>query len=101
MGPAVRRRRRRAARRAAARRPAARRRRRAAARRPAARVRRAAAADARRRRRRWTDASLPPGWEEIQQADGSVYFFNVDTGASSWDRPGAGVDVKADLGMAE
>jgi hypothetical protein len=47
------------------------------------------------------DASLPPGWEEIQQADGSVYFFNVDTGASSWDRPGAGVDVKADLGMAE
>ena len=41
------------------------------------------------------DSSLPPGWEEIQQADGSVYFFNVDTGASSWDRPGG------DAGIAE
>ena len=46
---------------------------------------------------------LALAYDEIvaQQADGSVYFFNVDTGASSWDRPGAGVDVKADLGMAE
>ena len=32
--------------------------------------------------------ALPPGWEKHQdKASGEPYYFNVDTGESSWDRP--------------
>ena len=34
-------------------------------------------------------AGLPAGWEEHVGADGTPYYHNVKTGATSWDRPAA------------
>lgn len=31
--------------------------------------------------------SLPPGWQAVTAADGSMYFWNKNTGAVSWDKP--------------
>ena len=30
---------------------------------------------------------LPEGWEEVATEDGSLYYWNAATGASSWERP--------------
>eukprot|EP00982_Pelagococcus_subviridis_P002061 15844-Pelagococcus_subviridis.AAC.8 len=32
-------------------------------------------------------APLPEGWKPCRTGDGQVYYFNFDTGASSWDHP--------------
>lgn len=30
---------------------------------------------------------LPPGWKPCQEENGELYYFNFDTGKSSWDHP--------------
>jgi centrosomal protein CEP164 len=30
---------------------------------------------------------LPPGWKPCQEESGELYYFNFDTGKSSWDHP--------------
>ncbi|CAF3706936.1 unnamed protein product [Rotaria sordida] len=30
---------------------------------------------------------LPPGWKSCQEENGELYYFNFDTGKSSWDHP--------------
>ncbi|UJR33878.1 hypothetical protein I4U23_021299 [Adineta vaga] len=30
---------------------------------------------------------LPPGWKPCQEGNGELYYFNFDTGTSSWDHP--------------
>ena len=32
---------------------------------------------------------LPPGWEECEDDEGTVFYFNESTGESRWDRPTA------------
>eukprot|EP00931_Biecheleriopsis_adriatica_P107156 TRINITY_DN81498_c0_g1_i1.p1 TRINITY_DN81498_c0_g1~~TRINITY_DN81498_c0_g1_i1.p1 ORF type:complete len:387 (-),score=65.78 TRINITY_DN81498_c0_g1_i1:25-1185(-) len=39
------------------------------------------------RRRRVALQPLPEGWEEVRAKDGSIYYWNVDTDETTWDRP--------------
>merc|ERR1712224_56145 len=32
-------------------------------------------------------APLPEGWRPCQNAEGEIFYFNFDTGQSSWDHP--------------
>ena len=39
--------------------------------------------------------ALPPGWQKLQdQASGSDYFYNIESGVTSWDPPGAAVPAE-------
>eukprot|EP01083_Nonionella_stella_P019496 54151_1 len=33
------------------------------------------------------DEALPPGWKQLQTENGEIYFYNMDTGATIWERP--------------
>merc|ERR1712098_593127 len=32
--------------------------------------------------------ALPAGWRAIKDKDGKTYYYNKDTGASQWEKPG-------------
>eukprot|EP00929_Paragymnodinium_shiwhaense_P084904 TRINITY_DN4542_c0_g1_i1.p1 TRINITY_DN4542_c0_g1~~TRINITY_DN4542_c0_g1_i1.p1 ORF type:complete len:158 (-),score=32.07 TRINITY_DN4542_c0_g1_i1:109-582(-) len=32
-------------------------------------------------------APLPPGWKPCQDPEGNIFYFNFETGESSWDHP--------------
>jgi len=47
---------------------------------------------------------LPPGWREVLSDDGELYYFNDDSGESSWDKPNPDGSIPAsttELGMAD
>jgi len=41
--------------------------------------------------------ALPDGWEEmVDQSSGNVYYYNAESGVTSWDRPTESLDVEED-----
>ena len=39
------------------------------------------------------DETLPAPWEAYQDDEGRTYYFNADTGETTWDKPMSGVEV--------
>ena len=46
-------------------------------------------------------ADLPEGWEEYETDEGETYYFHVDSGTTTWDRPVADGGAEADAGTLD